>query len=184
MALPKGLPTPVSLPTLLACTLEVDDELAGRPHAVVERDRELHQAAQIGLANELALAELLGWLLEPARVFGEAANPGGDRGRVELAQPFDEPPRRFAAEERCPLERDLRLVKRLLEVDQPRVRAAQDRHLLERHILVAKRRRASDHELDLRLARREGTKGRLRPASARRAPSTRSRPGRQRTNPV
>jgi len=28
VASPKGLPTPVSLPTLLACTIEVDDELS------------------------------------------------------------------------------------------------------------------------------------------------------------
>src|SRR5207302_7014397 len=83
----------------------------------VERGRERDKAGEVGLADELALAELLGQFLEPAGLERRGANGAG---RV-LPAPF-EPPRqpagRVAVEERRALERDAGVVKRLLEVGQ------------------------------------------------------------------
>ena len=45
--------------------VEICDEVAGCALAVVELRRELHEAAEVGLADHLPLAELLGRALDP-----------------------------------------------------------------------------------------------------------------------
>ena len=135
--------------------LELADEVARRPDAVVERDREPHEAGEIGLADELPFTQLVGRPLEPPRVLREPADPGGERRGLELTQPFEQPACGLPPQQRCTLEWDLRLVKRLFEVDQPRIRPAEDGGFLERQPLVAQHADPVDHELDLGVARCE-----------------------------
>ena len=101
--------------------------------AVVEELCEVHEAREVGLANELALADLVREHGEPAELRGERAHPLGDVGRLCVAEETQEPAGRLTLEQRRPLERQLGFVQQLLEVGEARVRPAEDRDLLERH---------------------------------------------------
>src|SRR5205085_2776352 len=78
-----------------AC-LEVGDEVARRADAVVELRGQLDEAAEVGLTDQLALAELVGRPFDPAGVLRVAANRrGDDRRRLELREArktFSAPP--------------------------------------------------------------------------------------------
>ena len=96
-----------------------------------ERLGEAHEAGQVVLANLLALAEALGRRLLPALGERLRAHLLGHR-RAALFEPPQQEAGSLATEERRALERDARFVEHLLEVGEPRVRAAKDRDLLER----------------------------------------------------
>ena len=89
--------------------------------------------AEILLAHGLTLAELVGQALEPAGV--ERSRAHGLTGRCRgTLEPPRQSARRIALEERRPLEGDAGLVQQLFEVGQTRVRAGEDRRLLERAV--------------------------------------------------
>ncbi len=105
----------------------------GRP-GTVEGLCEPHEPGEVGLADELPLAELVRHDLEQTGVEGE---PPDLLGRGAAVEPAQQRARRLPLEQRGALERDLRVVEALLEVGQPGVRAAEHRHLLERAVELA-----------------------------------------------
>ena len=134
----------------------------------VERLGERDEPRQVGLADELALAQLVGYDHQPARL--ERGRPHRLAGRSATA-PLDPPqqaPRGVAHEQRCALERQPCAVENLLEVGQPGVRAAEDRHLLERHAAGGELPDPVGERRALGLGARERDHRRLRPGGLRR----------------
>ena len=123
---------------------QIGDE---RRRVTVELRGELDEPSEVVLANLLALAELVGTLLDPAgrERFGADRIDSGRRGTLE---PPAEPPRRFTVEQRRTLIRDARIMKHLLEVRKPRVRAREDRRFLEQAL------ERTDHRDERRIFRR------------------------------
>ena len=101
---------------------DVAVELLGQPH----------EAREVGLPRLLALAELLRRRDEPALRERRLADDR-PRGDVAARQHLQQSPRRVAREQRRALERDARVVQRLLEVGRARVRAHEQRLLLVGH---------------------------------------------------
>src|SRR5919204_391543 len=106
-------------------------------------------------------------MLEPARALREAANRRGDRLEISLAQLAQELARGFAGEQRRALKRYAQLVEALLEIDEARVRAAQDRDLLVRRAAGVQLVDPLDDEVAFRVVRREGAHDRRRTVGAR-----------------
>src|ERR671937_330363 len=106
-------------------------------------------------------------MLEPARALREAANRRGDRLEISLAQLAQELARGFAGEQRRALKRYAQLVEALLEIDEARVRAAQDRDLLVRRAAGVQLIDPLDEEVAFRVVRREGAHDRRRTVGAR-----------------
>ena len=107
---------------------------------------ETDEPREVALPDRLALAELVRRVFEPAAVCREPPHV-----RRRLQSPQNEAGA-LAAEERCALRGNARFVERLLEVDEPRVRPAEDRDLVVRD---AERANLLDGELRLVLARSE-----------------------------
>ena len=87
---------------------EVDDEL-GR--AAVEDRREGDETREVRLTDDLALAELVGQLHEPARVERRGAHRFLGIDVADAFQPAQQTPRGVALEQRRALERDVRVVQ-------------------------------------------------------------------------
>ena len=143
------------------------------PQVVDERDGvavedlgERDEPREVGLSHELAVAELVGQLRQPAGL--DCGSPHGLLG-IDSDQPLEAPndaPRCVALQQRRALERDVRLVQELLEVGEARVRTTEDRHFLERHSELADRR---DDLASLGLGGREGAHDGRRAVVERRA---------------
>src|SRR5262245_42091983 len=112
------------LAAVAEATLELGDERGAVELRVLLG--EPHEPGEVVLAHGLPFSELVRRVRRPAAFLGEAADV---RGRAETPQHVA---RALAAEKRRPLRRDAGLVQRLLEVGEPRVRAAEDRHRVER----------------------------------------------------
>src|SRR5262245_40226312 len=93
-----------SLAARIEAPPELHDEAVARQLAVLELLGEAHQPAEIGLARELALAESVRRILEPASVGREPPNPHRDARRGDALQLPEQPPRRLAPEQRRALE--------------------------------------------------------------------------------
>src|SRR5581483_6475858 len=123
-----------------AAGIEAPAQLGDKRGGVTfERIRQRDEPSEVGLADELALAEPVRQLLEPAGLERRRAYRVG-RSAIAALQPAHEPTRRVSIEKRRALEWDRGIVQRFLEVRQARVRAAEDRDLLERHLSRADRR--------------------------------------------
>ena len=123
-------------PHLAAAGVEAAPEL-GRERgagelAVVDLGRESHEPGQVGLAGELALAELVRERVEHPGLLGEEPDTLGDPARVVALEQLQHPTGGLPLEKRRALEGDPGVVERLLEVRQSRVRPGKDGHLLER----------------------------------------------------
>ena len=141
---------------------EIGDERGG---VAVERRCERDEATEVVLAHELTVAELVRQLLQPPCLQRRGSHCVRSRAVAALEAPYD-PARGVAVQERRALEREPRLVQRLLEIGQPRIRAAEDRNLFQRHVGRADR---ADDRRALGRRRRECSDRRLRAVRARRA---------------
>jgi hypothetical protein len=108
-------------------------ELRARERSIVCGFRQLDEPCKVGLARQLALAELVGKLLEPAGLARECKHSLGNTGRAVAIEQSKHPPCRIPREQRRALEGQARVVKHLLEVGQSGVRTTEDGGLLARH---------------------------------------------------
>ena len=68
--------------------LELVDEVAHRLRSVVELARKRDETAKVELADQLALAQLLGWMLEPTRFLRLSSNGRSDCSEVAALAQF------------------------------------------------------------------------------------------------
>src|SRR5262249_4616690 len=146
--------------TLGTAVTEPALELGAEGADALRRERlgQTDEACEVVLADLLALAEPIRRRLLPALLERQHAHLVGHSAST-LAQAAKQEARSVAAKQGGALEGNAGLVERLLEVGQPRVRAAEDRDLLER---AGGGANAFDDELGLDLDGHEQAQDRLR----------------------